>query len=47
MAQLLDKTHDQVMTFPGTWESFKLVQQGLRESPINASIAVNYQGWKT
>jgi Uma2 family endonuclease len=33
MAQLLDKTHDQVMTFPGTWESFKLVQQGLRESP--------------
>jgi hypothetical protein len=33
MAQLLDRTRDPVMTFPGTWESFKLIQQGLRESP--------------
>lgn len=33
MVQLLDKTHDQLMTFPGTWEGFKLVQQGLQESP--------------
>jgi Uma2 family endonuclease len=32
MIQLLDKTHDQLMTFPGTWESFKLVQAGLKES---------------
>lgn len=33
MAQLLDKTRDQGVTFPGTWASFKLIQQGLRESP--------------
>jgi len=33
MAQLLDITRDQVVTFPGTWESFKLIQQGLWESP--------------
>jgi Uma2 family endonuclease len=33
MVQLLDRSQDQVMTFPGTWESFRLVQQGLRESP--------------
>lgn len=33
MVPLLDKTRDQVMTFPGTWESFKLIQQGLRDSP--------------
>lgn len=33
MAQLLDKTRDQVMAFPATWESFKLIQQGLKESP--------------
>ncbi|KAM3112562.1 Uma2 family endonuclease [Phormidesmis sp. 146-33] len=33
MTQLLDKTHDTVMTFPGTWESFKLIQQGLTDSP--------------
>jgi Uma2 family endonuclease len=33
MAQLLDKTHDTLMTFPGTWEGFKLIQQGLTDSP--------------
>ncbi|WNZ27619.1 Uma2 family endonuclease [Leptolyngbya sp. NK1-12] len=33
MVQLLDKTHDQLITLPGTWEGFKLVQQGLQDSP--------------
>lgn len=33
MAQLLDKTRDQWITLPGTWEGFKLVQQGLQDSP--------------
>lgn len=33
MAQLLDKTRDRIMTFPGSWKSFKLIQQGLRASP--------------
>jgi Uma2 family endonuclease len=33
MTQLLDKTHDTLMTFPGTWEGFKLIQQGLTDSP--------------
>ncbi len=33
MTQLLDKTRDTLMTFPGTWESFKLIQQGLTDSP--------------
>lgn len=33
MVQLLDQTPDQVMSFPGSWEGFKLIQQGLRESP--------------
>lgn len=33
MVQLLDKTRDQWITLPGTWEGFKLVQQGLQDSP--------------
>ena len=33
MVQLLDKTRDQLITFPGTWEGFKLIQQGLKDSP--------------
>ncbi|MCY7282626.1 MAG: Uma2 family endonuclease [Cyanobacteria bacterium CAN_BIN43] len=33
MTQLLNQTQDQRMTFPGTWESFRLVQRGLSESP--------------
>lgn len=33
MVQLLDKTRDQLITFPGTWEAFKLIQQGLKDSP--------------
>ncbi|MGH2414068.1 MAG: Uma2 family endonuclease [Microcystaceae cyanobacterium] len=33
MVQLLDRTHDQLITLPGTWEGFKLVQQGLQSSP--------------
>ncbi|WP_416673684.1 Uma2 family endonuclease [Egbenema bharatensis] len=33
MAQLLNKTPDRILTLPGSWESFKLIQQGLRESP--------------
>jgi Uma2 family endonuclease len=33
MIQLLDRIRDQVMIFPSNWENFKLVQQGLRESP--------------
>ena len=33
MTQLLDKTCDTSMTFPGTWESFRLIQQGLTDSP--------------
>lgn len=33
MVQLLDKTRDQIMMLPGSWESFRLIQQGLRESP--------------
>jgi Uma2 family endonuclease len=33
MIQLLNQTQDQRMTFPGTWESFRWVQRGLRESP--------------
>lgn len=33
MVQLLDRTRDQLLTLPGTWEGFKLVQQGLQDSP--------------
>jgi Uma2 family endonuclease len=33
MVQLLDQAPDRIMTFPSSWESFKLIQQGLRESP--------------
>jgi Uma2 family endonuclease len=33
MTQLLNQTQDQRMIFPGTWESFRLVQRGLSESP--------------
>lgn len=33
MVHLLDKTRDQLITLPGTWEGFKLVQQGLQDSP--------------
>ncbi|HAA28681.1 MAG TPA: hypothetical protein DCE56_14590 [Cyanobacteria bacterium UBA8553] len=33
MVQLLDRTRDQLITLPGTWEGFKLVQQGLKDSP--------------
>lgn len=33
MVQLLDKTHDQLIALPGTWEGFKLVRQGLQDSP--------------
>jgi Uma2 family endonuclease len=33
MTQLLDKTQDQIMIFPGTWDGFRLVQRGLSESP--------------
>jgi hypothetical protein len=32
MTQLLDKTQDQIMIFPGTWDNFRLVQWGLSES---------------
>jgi Uma2 family endonuclease len=33
MVQLLGRTHDQLITLPGTWEGFKLVRQGLQDSP--------------
>lgn len=33
MVQLLNRTDDQLMTFPGTWVGFKLVRQGLQDSP--------------
>jgi Uma2 family endonuclease len=33
MVQLLDKSQDQLLTLPATWEGFKLVQQGLQTSP--------------
>ncbi len=33
MVQLLNRTHDQLMTCPGTWAGFQLVRQGLQDSP--------------
>jgi Uma2 family endonuclease len=33
MVQLLDRTRDQLITLPSTWEGFKLVRQGLQDSP--------------
>lgn len=33
MVQLRDKSHDQLISLPGTWEGFKLVRQGLQASP--------------
>lgn len=33
MAQLLQKSTDQRIVIPGTWEKFKLIQQGFEESP--------------
>lgn len=33
MVQLQDRTADQLLTLPGTWEGFKLVRQGLQDSP--------------
>lgn len=33
MTQVLSKNLDQRIVFPGTWEHFKLIQQGLEEAP--------------
>lgn len=33
MTKLLQKTPDQVIHLPGTWEKFKLIQQGSEDSP--------------
>jgi Uma2 family endonuclease len=42
MVQLQDRTEDQVMTLPGTWEGFKLVRLGLQDS-LGARVAF-YEG---
>lgn len=42
MAQLLQKATDQRIVIPGTWEKFKLIQQGFEETP-GAKLSY-YQG---